>query len=232
MSLINKSISLNIFTNCGDISPNSFMIESCYKSFIYTFQKINNVFVYVDENPYNDRYIDYQNNLSKIFPKIIRTTSLVDGYIKALKNNFEYMFMLEHDWLFNNNIYHSLNDIIHYMKQNNFYYLKFNKRSNYATGMDKKLKYNNNNNILNHCYNCGFFNLPHVINSQYYNDNLIKYIDDKCSGSLGIEKNLTLTDINNEKRILYGGKNYEQTVIHIDGRRFRKYIGGMKNDDN
>lgn len=208
-------IELNIFTNCTASAPDTAIIKQTYESFIDTFGKIIPT-IYIDENPHREKFNEYYKNLSMLFPDsdIIKTNSLSDGYTRAIRNGkAEYCAMLEHDWLFNNNITHSLEQITNFMSVTGCYHFRFNKRSNIIAGWDRRMdesefmgiKYCSCNNMSNN---------PHIIDrKKYLADfmNIIKIVP----GSKGIEEELNK---HNLTTCIYGGAGYENTVTHLDGK--------------
>ena len=171
--------------------------------------------IYMDINPNSHRANEYFNRLQTIKDAtVIKTNSLSDGYVKAIKEGTsDYIFMLEHDWIFNNNINHSLEQITNFMQATGCYHFRFNKRSNIIAGWDTRMdesdfmgiKYCSCNNISNN---------PHIIDRKKYLDdfmNIIKVVP----GSKGIEEQLNKHDLTT---CVYGGIGHENTIIHLDGK--------------
>lgn len=206
-------IELNIFTNCHKSSPDTSIVKNTYDSFVNTFGKIQTT-VYMDIHPYVDNAAEYYKNLKEIFPDVISTTSLSDGYVKSIKNSdSDYLFQLENDWSFNDNINHSLEQIINFMSAIGCYHFRFNKRDNIRAGWDIRMvesefmgiKFCASNNISNN---------PHVINRKKYLNEFLDIIQ-VVPGSKGIEENLNKHKLTT---CIYGGENYKNTITHTDGR--------------
>lgn len=209
-----NQISLNIFTNCTRSAPNTDIIKKTYESFCNTFGEIIPT-VYCDPNPMHLKYGSYIDNLYKIFPNIITARSLSDGYVQSIRSgNSDYLFQLEHDWIFNENVGHSLEQIIRLMRENNIYHLRFNKRKNIIAGWDESLEERKAGGIQ-YCETRILSNNPHIINRKKYQTDLIRKI--KVSpGSKGIESEFRNTGYIGA---IYGGLNYPATIQHLDARR-------------
>jgi hypothetical protein len=211
-------ISLNIFTNSTLSAPRTDIIRRTYDSFCDTFGNKYNFAVYCDSHPNFKMFKFYFETLQKIFPKVYKTNSLSDGYIKSIENaESDYLFQLEGDWQFNKPlIKHSLEDICHAMELLNIYHLRFNKRQNIISGWDIGLK-----EISIHGFTCCetscLSNNPHIIDVKKYREKCLPLLQIK-PGSKGIEENLTHVGLTG---CIYGGRDYPACVRHIDGRRSR-----------
>jgi hypothetical protein len=212
-------ISLNIFTNSTLSAPKTDIIRRTYDSFCDTFGHEYPVTVYCDPKPNFKMSKFYFEELQKYFPFVYKANSLSDGYIKAVNSpyNEDFIFMLEHDWQFNNQlIKHSLEDICHAMELLNIYHLRFNKRQNIVSGWDIGLK-----EISIYGFTCCetsvLSNNPHIIHRETYIKKCLPLLQVK-PGSKGIEENLTHCGLTGA---IYGGLNYPATVKHQDGRRSR-----------
>ena len=211
--MMDKTIELNIFTNCHASSPSIEVVKNTYDSFVKTFGEISTT-IYCDIHPHKERSSDYIKNLSQIFPSVIHTDSLSDGYIKSIKNSeSDYLFQLEGDWEFNTNIKHSLKEITEVMSQIGIYHFRFNKRSNIIAGWDKRMDESEFNG-LKYCSSNNMSNNPHIIDVKKYKFDLIHKIR-LSQGSKGIEEELNKYNLTS---CLYGGAGYEPTVIHTDGK--------------
>lgn len=205
---------LNIFTNCATKAVQELTILQTYQSFVDTFGKPKELRVYMDIHPNRLVALKYRSIIrKKLGVDPIITSSLADGYVKAIENaEDDYIFMLEHDWRFEN-INHSLAEIKDLMEKEELFYMKFNKFPNHhydwlrkwETDMIPKEGYCLTDNISNN---------PHILNVEYYRKNLVKYIDKYATGSLGIEHNLEKKDWG----AVYGDIGHPATAIHIDGR--------------
>ena len=210
-------IELNIFTNSTLSAPRTDIIERTYQSFIDTFGADYPVTVYCDPHPNYKQGKYYIEALEKLFPVVIKTDSLSDGYIKAVNNtDAEFCVMLEHDWQFNKPlIKHSLEQICEIMQKNNIYHLRFNKRQNIKAGWDTQFTPTDVNGFKC-CISNNMSNNPHIIDRKKYINEMIKYLK-ILPGSKGIEEELNKTE--KYFSYIYGPENYPATVTHLDGRR-------------
>jgi hypothetical protein len=217
-------ISLNIFTNSTLSAPKTDIIRRTYDSFCDTFGHEYPVTVYCDPKPNFKMSKFYFEELQKYFPFVYKANSLSDGYIKAVNSpyNEDFMFMLEHDWQFNNQlIKHSLEEIAAVMSAHGLYHLRFNKRANVVSGWDIGLKekkcFYSRELELTYCETSVLSNNPHIIDVKKYREKCLPLLQIK-PGSKGIEENLTHVGLTG---CIYGGRDYPATVKHIDGRRSR-----------
>jgi len=215
-----EKIQLNIFTNCSIYSPDVEIIKQTYISFCQMFdhkQEIP-VKVFCDSHPLEDRFNKYVLNLQKYFDTIIGTTSLSDGYLKSIETGDRpYLFQLEGDWVFNDNIAHTLREIIEAMETDGIYHLRFNKRANKIAGWDKQMDEMSCDGLA-YCVTNNMSNNPHIIDREKYNKEIAAYIRLR-PGSKGIEEMLLRAPFNGA---IYGPMNYPATVCHIDGRQGKR----------
>jgi len=208
-------IELNIFTNSGFSSPSTEFIEKTFDSFETTFDYTGSVKVWCDPNPNlisSDQYID---NLEKLFKNVSITSSLSDGYIQAVKqSDADFLFMLEHDWTFNRNIKHSLEEICTLMEKEELMHLRFNKRKNKAVRSDTSLL--ERKAFIPYCITPFISNNPHIIHRQTYIELALNNVKNE-PGSKGIE--YWISQNPNISGAIYGGLAYPNTVYHIDGRK-------------
>ena len=170
----------------------------------------------MDKNPCFQYAESYKKNLLKYFDTVIDTNSLSHGYIKSvIRAKTEFIFQLEHDWIFNNNISHSLEMIVDAMKKYKLYHLRFNKRENIVSTWDKKM-IEKGDELFKYCITNNLSNNPHIINKRKYVDLVKRKIIKKSTGSLGIEHEL-LKHPDLEDAI-YGPAGNPATVTHTDGR--------------
>ncbi len=211
-------ISLNIFTNCTSYAPSTDIIENTYSSFVDVFGGNYETIIFIDSHPNYKQGKYYIEALEKLFPVVIKTDSLSDGYIKAVNNtDAEFCVMLEHDWQFNKPlIKHSLEEITAVMSVGNIYHFRFNKRSNIIAGWDIGLKEIIAPGLI-YCETSVLSNNPHIIDVKKWREICLPLVRIK-PGSKGIEENLTYVGLTGA---IYGGLEYPQTVIHQDGRRSR-----------
>jgi len=211
-------IELHVFTNSTNSAPSTKLIENTFKSFCRTFNDSLNVTVWCDIHPNIEASSLYIENLKKIFNIVNETTSLSDGYTKAIKNSSaEFLFMLEHDWIFNNNIKHNLNTILEVMLKDDLMHLRFNKRVNVGKKFDKGIR-EVNNQKMSYCITPGISNNPHIIQRKKYVDLALPLINVR-EKSFGIEKELSNSDL---LGAIYGPLNYPSTITHVDGKTFRE----------
>jgi hypothetical protein len=178
--------------------------------------------VWCDPHPASEHFKTYFESLKKIFPEVIVTSSLSDGYHRAISSSkADFCFILEHDWIFiSENVNHNLEEICLQMKINGINHLRFNKRSNIIAGWDRNLEEVCNNGF-EFCKTTCVSNNPHILNRKFFQD----FILDKISivpGSRGIEDVLSrspLCDI--IKPAIYGSAEHPGTVSHLNGRLFR-----------
>lgn len=220
-------ISLCVYTNCSKFNSNDVnLISTTIESFNNTFNisNINKIIVFIDSNPETQNFHTYQRQIENYLqkwkdknPQIVSTLGLSDGYLKSLYLDTEYIFQLEHDWTFiNENINHSLEEIISLMKRIDLPYLRFNKRDNIPYFWDKYIKEIETGCDIKICKTPNVSNNPHIINKKIYLknewDKLIKF----KTGSHGIEEEFNK---NNLVGYLYGESSYPATIKHIDGKR-------------
>ena len=216
------SISLNIFTNCTASAPSTDMIERTYKSFCETFGEIKPT-IWCDMHPNIKMAESYIKNLLNLFSYVNMTSSLSDGYLNSIQNpnNCDYLFQLEHDWLFNKDlIKHSLTEIIEVMDMYNIYHFRFNKRTNRPAGWDKymneqKITNEQHDYALAFCRTNNISNNPHIISRKKYLDEISKHVK-ILSGSKGVEEELNA--IGKYESCVYGPAGYPATITHQDGR--------------
>lgn len=206
-------LNLNIYTNSHASAPSILLVQKTYRSFCDTFGKIKPT-IYCDIHPNVKTSKKYIQNLKNQFSDVRVTSSLSDGYVQSIKDSTnDYIFQLEGDWIFHN-IKHSLKEIIAIMERDNLYHFRFNKRSNHIGGWDKVLKPRENYVLSNN-----LSNNPHIINRQFYIDNLLKYIK-IVPGSKGIEEELNKLNI--YESAIYGQMGDPATITHLDGRGVNK----------
>jgi hypothetical protein len=218
--MINKSsIEINIFTNCGYYSPSLKIIKKTYDSFLTTFPNDEyKIRVFVDKNPYNNRLNKYLENLRKLFKDITITSSLSDGYIKAIQSSeADILFMIEHDWIFNTDlIAFSLLDIASNAPVD-WVHIRFNQFVNISKEAanpitDEIIQSVNNNE--NFCKTNKMSNNPHLIHKDRYIRYALKYVKHE-KGNKGIEENL---DNQGLKAYTFGKLGYPPTIRHTNGR--------------
>jgi hypothetical protein len=215
-----RSIELHIFTNSTVNSPSTDTILETYNSFLNTFGELNNVTVWCDPNPNIKKSKKYISELKKIFSSVRKTKSLSDGYITSIfESNSEYLFMLEHDWKFNDNILHTLDQIMYYMEKENIWHLRFNKRRTEIKNTDWYLRQCGDKDFY-YCLTPSLSNNPHIIHRQTYVEKALPYLE-KDQGSFGIEETLNLKrDLTGA---IYGHLYYENTITHLDGKAPRDF---------
>lgn len=190
-----------------------------------------------------NKYIDELKNIDLLkHSTSIKTQSLCDGYKKAIELcKTPYLFFLEHDWIFLDNITHSLKDFVNIMEKNKEincilfnkmdnlpkYSQKFYKSKNYDIPLLLTNRQSNNPNILR-IEHAKKIRYPLIKNEgcsvhpgieYYYNINNMK-IPNYCGGIecelcnfCGENENI----INTLGTFIYGNYGYNPTVIHSDG---------------
>ena len=212
-----RDIELHIFTNATRFAPDTATIESTYSSFLKTFGPVEKTSVWYDPKPNIKAGNEYRQNLEKLFGTVFTTTSLVDGYARALKeSDARFLFMLEHDWNFlGERITHSLGEICHAMEREGLLHLRFNRLDNVSKEGDVGLV-EAKSKQLTYCVTPQLSNNPHVIQRERYLEDAFQYLKiSKRSGSKGIEEQLTL--VQNLKGAIYGPKGHPPTIVHLDG---------------
>lgn len=266
------NITIAFMTNYTLDIPNIMKQKQTIESFYNIFKpdKRIEINIFCDENPlsliegeftlfngdkcndYKTVGVEYEKKLKEINylkdAKIIKTKSLCDGYIRAVKMcKTDYLFFLEHDWIFLDNITHTIQELIKFMDNNkDINCILFNKLKNIPTSfqsinfLKKEIpvcltsRQSNNPNILRISH-AKEVRLP-LINEEgcsihkgihYYN--LLGFkLPHKCGG---IE--CELTELCNSKErvkilgtVLYGRKGYKPTIIHSDGCN-RNYLNNI-----
>jgi hypothetical protein len=169
----------------------------------------------MDRNPNVKKANSYRKNLLKHFKNVNESQSLSDGYIKAIKSSKkEYLFMLEHDWVFES-IPNTLEEIIQVMEEEKIMHLRFNQRENIPIKSDKYLK-EVESKLFKYCRTPSVSNNPHIINKRLYERMALPLIKNE-KGSKGIEE--VLCENENVEGCIYGGLNYPRVIVHTDGRR-------------
>ena len=222
-------IDLNIFTNCTKYnSQDSRLVEATLNSFYSKFNRdfFKTIKIYVDLYPHGENIETYTQALQQLIPnaEIIRTSGLADGYHQSIKNAAsDYLFQLEHEWVFLDTIEHTIGQLLNCMMVHNMKYLRFNKRPNCATGTSWDRHFAPETVCgVDFCRVEMPSNNPHIIDARHYN----KYhtdpdpyhperlaIEPKCDGSKGVEDKLR-----GLYGYVYGGLDHPAVVEHIDGR--------------
>lgn len=209
-------IQLHIFTNAVDLAPDLTLITRTYDSFCKMFGGDFHVDVWCDPHPNIEKADAYIDNLKQTFDRVHVTQSLSDGYVKAvLGSTADYLFMLEHDWLFLPTIQHSLESIVRVMQEDDILHLRFNKRSNFAKKSDIDLAPVNHPTVP-YCTTGFLSNNPHLIARERYLKEALPLITVR-EKSFGIEKNLSLSSLTGA---IYGPLGHPATVQHLDGKHF------------
>lgn len=222
-----KTIRLNIFSNATNDAPSLEVIERTWQSFVDTFGYIP-MTIYVDPHPNFAAFKKYARALTQRFGcEVVQTTGLAEGFVQSIENSTEdYLFQLEHDWVFTDAIKHSLPEILEVIQAERLYYMRFNRFPNTWTEREAKWqtfveeKHTNAAGGMNYCLTDNLSNNPHILDRQYYLTHFVKRIDRTLPGAGLVEEVLTRKGY---VGTLYGGLNYPPTVIHTDGRK-----GGAK----
>lgn len=224
----NDKIEINIFCDEKPLSK----IKGEFQ--LFNGEKCNNYKTAGTEYEKKLKEIDYLKDAN-----IIKTKSLCDGYIQAVKMcKTDYLFFLEHDWIFLDNIKHTIQELINFMDNNkDINCILFNKLVNRPLNYQtiKQLKkeipvcltnrQSNNPNILR-IKHARDFRVP-LINEAgcslhkeiYY----FKFPGFKLSNICGgIECELTQFCDSRDKivklgTVIYGPKGNLPTIVHSDG---------------
>jgi len=213
-----NNIELHIFTNSTYYITTKQTIFETFKSFVETFGYIRPT-IWLDPNPNNDPAVVnyYINSIkSNIDCDLKFSQSLSDGYITAIEScKTPFMFMLEHDWIFKNNILHSLEQICNNIINTNISHLKFNRITNNESHV-----YTSYNcyaeikvNDMEVCLTRSASNNPHILYLPNYSKLCLPKIK-REHGSYGIEQRLDGTNLG---FAVYGGLNHPSTIIHTNG---------------
>lgn len=214
------SIDLNLFTNCTkNFSGDAALITDTFNSFVDTFslEQVNKIRVFVDPQPEESNLDNYIEEINKNIPchEVVITNGFADGYIKSTTIcESDYLFQLEHDWIFTDAVTHSLAEIVSLMKGINAEHLRFNKRANVVHGEDVLVEQSYEG--MKYCRTPIRSNNPHIVKKRAYLDNWNSKIDlsNTPKRADGVENMLRRAG-----GYVYGPMNTPQQVIHTDGRR-------------
>jgi hypothetical protein len=213
-------IELHIFTNSTVNSPSVEIINKTYKSFCNKFGILSPT-VWCDTTPNVLAADEYIKNLREVFSTVSVTSSLSDGYVKAInQSTASYLFMLEHDWEFLDTITHSLNEIVCEMEHWKHWYMQFHQHNNNEIIGREGLRERARLEVLPyvsvpHCSTTHVSNNPHVIHRQRYIDTALKHIKIR-EGSEGIEWELIKT--RKLTGTIYGSLGHQKTIRHLNGK--------------
>lgn len=209
-----KKIKLNIFTNSSSHPELFEILMKTYKSAIATFGEMP-VTVWHDPHPNIARADEYHAQLCEAFEDVRVTRGLADGYLQSLDTEAEYLFQLEHDWIFNDSITHTLAQILEAMDAEKICYMRFNMRQNIVQLGDKTLA------EFDFCgvpmlETPGFSNNPHIINRKLFRKHYKRFLN--CwGGPHGIEECIDKARVKS-KRYIYGFHGMKAAITHLDGR--------------
>ena len=199
--------------------------------------------IYTDYKIPGNKYLQNLKNIELLKnAEYIKTKNLCDGYIQAITMcKTPYLFFLEHDWIFNENIKHTLDDLSLLMDNNiEINCILFNKLKNISTSSQQFYKskefkipllltnrQSNNPNLIRVSHakdiriklltNNGCSCHPGI--EFYYNINNMK-IPNYCGGiecelSKYCGKNIDI--VNKLGTFIYGSINDNETIYHTDG---------------
>lgn len=229
-----------------------FQIHTTIKTYIFCdekpLSKLEGTIELYNKNKYDDYNIpgsEYKTNLKNIMwlkhATFIKTSSLCDGYKKAINLcDTKYLFFLEHDWLFLNNINHTLEDLIELMNNNNeINCILFNKINNEE--LDWQKFYNSKSYEIPLCLTNRQSNNPNILRVEHAKIHRYPLIKNEgCSVHPGLQYYYVYNDMkipswcggiecelceycnDNEEIVnilgtyIYGPKNYNNTLIHSD----------------
>lgn len=230
-------IDLNIFTNCTALnSDDCSLMSKTLNSWCDFFGKdnINEIHIYIHPEPNKEKYNVYYDKVNEYFsefgkPYIIRKTDgLADGYIQSTHDSkTEYIFQLEHDWIFCDTVTHSLNDLLDVMKSRKIEHLRFNKRINGDRPKHKEDMVEESINNIPFCKITRGYrsNNPHIIHRESYINKWNKKIKNfpvmdipgrpYKRGSWGIEQMFKSLGVGG---YVYGKYGLPPQIKHIHGR--------------
>lgn len=230
MTEIHDIVTINIFTNCCNSSPDSILIKKLLESMQSVFKidlKNFAINVMVDHHPHSDRYdayiTDIENNL-KTFGihkfMIHKTEGLSFSHQKSIEvTKTPLLLQLEQDHIFNSNINHSLLDLCNVLTQNEdvqciqFGRLKKNSKTQHF-GLEETEE-----NGIKFCKTKYISNIPHLIKMDNVKERM-KYVKFVVGSWRGIEY-----EVSNAKLFtnhLYGPINHLATTSHTDGCHFKQ----------
>lgn len=213
-----RSIMLAIMSNCtNDVLERPTIFET-YRSYVDTFGEPEAVNIYIDPNPNPQFYREYLNLLMIFFVnknvKFIETTSLSNGYREALNTEHDYIFFVEHDWIFQN-VSHNLNQIVNTMQDDDLWFMLFNQHRNVDNPRLAQWQSYLRPKSKMYCESDRISNNPHIIHRETYKELAMPLVDWTVKGAGLIEQVL-------EKKFnvaIYGAYDLPPTIVHIDGRR-------------
>ena len=222
-------IDLNIFTNCTEYnSKDSKLVETTLNSLYSKFDRdfFKCVKIYIDPYPHGENIDTYTQALQQLVPEaeITTTSGLADGYHQSIKNaTSDYLFQLEHDWIFLDTIEHTIGQLINCMIVGDMKFLRFNKRPNHPSGTSWDRLFTPENVAgVDFCGVTRASNNPHIIDAKYFDKHHTdpdpyeptrQAIEPKCSEARGVEDKLL-----NVPGYVYGPIGHAPTIQHIDGR--------------
>ena len=135
----------------------------------------------------------------------------------------EFLFMLEHDWLFNKeHIPHTLDQIVDGMRKDNILHMRFNRKvhgnhpdvhASFGHDMDW-VDYEGS--VFPYAMVNAVSNNPHIINRQRWLAEAAKHTHYVGFGQeYGLEEYLTGSPI---RGAIYGPRGHPPTIVHTDGK--------------
>jgi len=210
-----KKYLLAVMSNCTNDCLTNPTIYDTIQSWKDTFGEPENIAIYLDPNPNPQllgEYVQQIKDRTGINP--IVTESLSDGYRRALDENYEFIFYLEHDWRLQG-IHHSLGDILGMMKTDKRWFMLFNQHRNIDDPRLAKWQSYLKPHNRNYCLTDRISNNPHIIWREMYRSKCLHLVDWTVKGAGLIEQVL-------EKKFevaVYGEYDKEPTIVHTDGRK-------------
>lgn len=218
------NLTVAVFSNCTDTCLKDPTIYDTVMSLGVTFHDsnaIDSMTVYVDPNPNPKLYRKYAGRLRELGFYVVKTKGLADGWKKALDSaKTDYIFMLEHDWVFDKDVVqHTLKDILYRMKRDRLWCMLFNKHPNDISLNNTKWQSYFEPTKSFYCLTDRFSNNPHILDVKRFKEEQMHKIDWTAPGAGQIEQVLQRkVDI-----AVYGRYGDQPAIIHIDGRK-----GGKK----
>jgi hypothetical protein len=226
-------VSFNFFANVCEVDPAYYTLFPTAESVFATFGDPNGapITVYVHPEPFPKSFDGYCVHVRRYFKKyggctIVNTNGLSDGYLQSIQQaKTDYLFQLEHDWLFEKHlINHSLDTILEALSAAKANYMRFNKEPNGLTKYQLKIEQFELGTVTV-CNSYGRSNNPHIIDANLYREKFAGYIDTSLGGSKGVEELMPVF----QGDYIYGPVGYPPTIKHFSGRQqinlFRKSIG-------
>ncbi|MEO5368668.1 MAG: hypothetical protein H7833_01185 [Magnetococcus sp. DMHC-1] len=224
-------LDLNLFTNfCSnhiDDTPLFNTIESLHKQ--VGLDIFNSIKVFCHHGPFiHNRMQFYQKVAASLvgYPfTFYYTRGLADGYLKSIQvSDADYLFQFEHDWVFiQGRLRHDLLTICQSMQNNSIPYVRFNRFPNQSTTVETLSAVPDCVGDVPFCKTTQFSNNPHLLDREHARLTYMPLINIKKARSSGIEENITRQY---REGWIYGDLLQEPVILHTDGKKYMKNLGG------